>query len=292
MKGRADRQAERTQRNATKNQQFNLLTTPNVDNSEGEVEHGAGRRIQPKISFNLLRSGAKPQTQAAVARCRKALEELYLIVDCDISRGSALSEERTEQIARLSGLYKQLLNVKKGTLADFERDLEAVSTGELYYFALTRTKQHVFDIPNLLSFFTESSGYEVSDDWLDDGEAVRQAFSKLHEFVKTKVLTANHRKQDSLNNIPRAFEDYLITEREDLALYLQKFRLDEKVHLTVYQKSPHKVVILREPGAHDRHSGKLQFKWDHNGTELVIKDLRVPASTVPVVPGEERYISL
>lgn len=292
VQSRADRQAERTDRIATGSQQQNLLKAPAVNSETGEnAKHGAGRRIQSKIT-TPARAGSKSQVQAAVSRCRKAIEELYLIIDCDIARGSALSSERTEQIARLVAAFTQVLNVNNRKLTDFEQELESVSTGELYYFSITRLEQYVFDIPHLLSFFAAQPDYEVPENWLDDDNTVRQAVAKLHDWVKKDVLTSNRRRQDSLNNVPRSFEDYLIATRPDLASYLQKLRPTEKVELTVFQKSPHKVSIVRDAGQHDRHSGKLQFKWMHGQTELTTKDLRVPASTVPIVPGEERFISL
>lgn len=279
---RRERQVERVENFAKGKKQENFLAPP-----ENASETSSTVRKQ-KLSIAIDWNQSNPVVKALVARCRKALEELYLIVDCDIARGTAISDERDEQVARLTGIYKQYLNADKKPMKTLTQSLKNVKVGQLYYFSMTNTSHQAIDIKNILSFFIDDPINATSTDWLQDNTALPNASSKLRKFVMDKIISSNYRRQESLNNVGLAFQALLKTIDNNLSAYVSKLLPKESAKLTVYQSSPHKVVIRPALG-----HGLVHFRWIHDDDkEITIRDLMVPKATIPIVPGEERFISL
>lgn len=266
----AKRQKERLEAFAAENnQQDYLSTTP----------------AQPKLNFSW--TGATAEINASAARCKEALEELYFVVDCDIARTGPNTDERSEQIARLVGAFSKQLDPDNKGIRVLTAKLKSVKVGSSFYLGVTELKHHAADLRHLLAFFADDQDGGSPSGWIDDMDKVSKASKRLTKFITEKVVAKNLQRLDTISKVGQSFQLFLQDKDPQLAFYMSKLSVPDKVPVTPFIKSPHKITI-RGVG----NQAWIVFKWSHDSKAYTMEKFLIPRSAFPVIPGEERFLSL
>jgi hypothetical protein len=124
--------------------------------------------------------GDIPVIQIKSIRWRKAMAELYELVDCDFARGKRDSAERQNQAERLFDFAYYLRTARTGVTDDEYRSwCHRVVERQSFYFAAVSASDSVEDFPNLLSLFLQNSSIADSEDWESDAALVDQCYNDL-----------------------------------------------------------------------------------------------------------------
>lgn len=266
---------ERTAKVADSHQEQNLLAI-------ADVAHTSSR-------FQIQWDTEAPQLPAAFVRCRNALEQLYMITDYDIAEGTPTSEVRQAQIDRLIGMNANHLNVYNLSDQDFVKSLKKVKAGQWYYLATTQSQHQAADLAHLLSFFVPAGVNVISTEWLSDNAIVRSAVTDMTAFISKLLAKGTKKRQEAQANINLGFQQMLQAKNPKLLEAVHQLRRWQPIQTTTYRSSPHKIVVkvLQE-----KKHGLMEFQWEHNGAEVKMEDFYLPMAAVPILPGEERFISL
>lgn len=266
----AKRQKQRSEAYAAQNnQQDYLSTTP----------------TQPKL--NISWTGTTAEINASAAQCKEALEELYFVIDCDIARSGPNTDERSEQIARLVGAFSKQLDPDNKGIRALTAKLKSVKVGQSFYLGATEVKHHAADLPHLLTFFTDDQDGGLPSGWMDDMDEVSKASKALTKFITEKVVAKNLQRLDTISRVGQSFQAFLQDKDPKLAFYMSKLSVPGKVSVTAFTKSPHKIIIRGSST-----QAWVVFKWSHDNKAYTMEKFLVPRSAFPVIPGEERFLSL
>ncbi|KAK4941893.1 hypothetical protein LTR10_018223 [Elasticomyces elasticus] len=226
-------------------------------------------------------------------RWKRALEQLYLVCDCDIAEGDPDRPTRRQQIERLMCLsLGNLYGSNSGTTEKELREwLLQVPRGTLYFFAANSISEQVAEVPDLISLFLPEGFDAESDEWKEDNDACQKASSRVNAWIMQSVYQPTVKFSESAKHVQREF--YLLLQKSDaeLARSMRSEVIDTaRTSTQSYQSNGQEVQVI--PGTSGRHRDTLILKWEVDGKEYNIKDFRVPSGCVPLVPGDARYLYL
>lgn len=246
-------------------------------------------RHKENAQFKIEWKGDTPVIQAASVRWSNALEELDLLLLCDVARGEGWSNEREAQATRLTGLALPYLpSPQNNRLKQF---VKKTTVGQLFYFAYNNTAEMmVRDIPNLLSLFLNDDIRPDIDEWRNVPVAIDAAASNLLKWIEEKFLKdLRQPQQQIIERVPTEFQELLHTKDPQLAYAMRRIQIDEEVISEIYERNGQAVKIqAAQFSAFERD--RLVFKWQHSEQEYDIKGLYLPRGCLPIFPGETRTI--